>query len=226
MGGQNFTELPLGCRAASPASPGRFRGSSGATQPYSGIGELTPRQNCLSCFIAGLLREVAHAKPDPDFFQESGRGLTARKDPDEIVRKLLQLTLDFENDGVWLELHGNGVEYHVELSFAQAFLDALRISFFDAAKSLLAIGKRDLIPNLVRKSHGGFDGAVASSHHQDSLVDVMVRFDQAVHDLWQLLAFHTQLPRTTALTEGENYSVSAVLVLGGCDAKKCRPAPS
>src|SRR6267378_519541 len=42
---------------------------------------------------------------------------------------------------------------------------------------VLAVGERDLIADLVPEPHGRLDGAVASAHHKDFLVDVMVRLN-------------------------------------------------
>ena len=60
---------------------------------------------------------------------------------------------------------------------------ALCVSFFDPAKTVLAIRERDLVADLRRKSHGRLDGTVAAAHNEDFFVYVVVRLEQPVHDL-------------------------------------------
>src|ERR1700674_1438584 len=67
--------------------------------------------------------------------------------------------------------------------------------------------------------HGRLDGAIASSNNENLLVYVMVRLDQAVHDLRQFLALDAELSRDSALAEREDDRVGPVLPFGGRDGE-------
>src|SRR5712692_1488405 len=176
-------------------------------------------QSGLPGLVAGLQRHVEHSEPDANLFEEGCWRFAAGKDPDEVVGELLRLAFDIENYRILFELHGSGVEDHFDLALANAFLDALRVAFLDAGEGFLAIGERDLVADLVRKAHGRLDGAVAPSHDEDSFIDVMIRFDQMVHDLRQFLSFNSEFPRTAALAKRKDYRMRAVLVFGGHDSE-------
>ena len=69
------------------------------------------------------------------------------------------------------------------------------------------------LPDLTGQSHGGFDGAIAATDHENFLVHVVVRFDQAVHDLGEFLAFDAQLARIAGAAERQNHRAGAVLIV-------------
>src|SRR6267143_82904 len=129
------------------------------------------------CFFATSRCKVLHAKPNTDFLEESRGRLATGKDPYEVVGDFLVLAVYLEDHGILFELHGSGVEDHFDLALADGFLNALRVALLDAGEGFLAVGERDLIADLVPEPHGRLDGAVASAHHKDFLVDVMVRLN-------------------------------------------------
>ena len=69
------------------------------------------------------------------------------------------------------------------------------------------------------KPHRRLDGAIASPHDENLLVHVVVRLDQAVHDLWQFLSLDAELSRDSALAEREDHRVRPVLPFGGGDGE-------
>src|ERR1700731_46544 len=128
-------------------------------------------------FLAASGCKVLRAKPNTDLLEESRGRLATGKNPYEVVGDFLGLALYLEDHGFLFELHRSGVEDHFDLALADGFLNALRVAFLDAGEGFLAVGERDLIADLVPEPHGGLDGAVASAHHKDFLVDVMVRLN-------------------------------------------------
>ena len=107
----------------------------------------------------------------------------------------------------------------MHLSRAGEIFDAFRIAFFDAAEALAAVGERDLVAGLTGESHGRFDRAVAASDDQNSFIDVVIGFNEAVHHLGQILALHAEFARFSSAAERQNHGPRAILV-GGCDDRE------
>src|SRR5437588_484607 len=176
-------------------------------------------ESALFCLFATSRCEVLVAKPDADLFQECRGRLAAGKDPNEVVGDLLLFAIDFQNHGIFFEFRGNGVENDLDFALADGFLDAPGIALLDAAEGFFTIGEGDLIANLVAQAHGGLDSAVATTDDQDFLVDIVIRFKQAIHYLGQFLALDAEFPRAAALAERQHHGVRSILAIGRRDGE-------
>jgi len=160
-----------------------------------------------------VLGEVPFAKADTNLLQECGRRLAASKNPHEVVGQSLLGTVHFEDNAVLAKFDRIGVEEYFQLAFFDAFLDTLRVAILDAAEGTLTVREGDGVADLMGKAHSGFDGGVTAPDDEDLLVDVMVGFDEAVHDFWEFLALDAELARTSHLAQSENDKACFVLAL-------------
>ena len=154
--------------------------------------------------------DVALADADTNFLEEGGGRFAASKGPDEIVGESLLEAVDVDDDGVLAELDGIGIEQHGELAFAREFFDALGVAILDAREGSLAVGNGDLVANLAGQAHGGFDGRITTADDEDFLVDVVIRFHEAIHDFGKFFTLDAQLAGAAGLSDREDDVASVV----------------
>ena len=74
------------------------------------------------------------------------------------------------------------IEDYLYCALSNTFLDALLIAMLQPRERRLAVGERYRVPNLATQSHRRLYSAITTTHDQNVLVDVVVRFNQPVHD--------------------------------------------
>jgi hypothetical protein len=112
------------------------------------------------------------------------------------------LAVDVEDDRLRRKLFRIGLEQNFDFPAAHAILDALGVPLLDAAELRAAVAQRNLVTGLVGQAHGSFDGAVPAADHENLLVDVVVGFNEPVHDFREFLAAHAEPTRSPGFSQG------------------------
>ena len=167
-----------------------------ALYPYEGLLGL----------IAGLDRHITISELDADLLQESTRRFASGEDPNVVVGNFADPAIDLQECFVLPKFGGQGIEQNLDSSRAYVFLDTLGISFLDPAETLSSVRESNTVAFLICQTHSRFDGAIAATHDEYALIDVVIRFDQPIHHFGQFLAFHTQFSGIAAAAQAQNYS--------------------
>src|SRR5579864_2345314 len=173
---------------------------------------------CLFFLFTSFRGHVEHAEMDTDLLKKIIGRNAARENPDVVVGDLLRLAFYLKDDTFRLDLHGRGLEQHLDLLLANALLDSLGIPLLDAVEGCLPVRESDLVALLVGQAHGHFYGTIAAAHHQDLFVCVVVGLDQAVHDLRQFLAFDSEFAGCSTPAQRQHDCMRTVLIL---DCRHC-----
>src|SRR6185369_68822 len=171
----------------------------GSVRSSDGLREGQLDQSGLLGFFASFDDEVAVAEANADLLQEIVGRSSAGEDPNEIVGDLQRVSGDVNDNRFRLEFNGVGLEQDFYFAGAHEFFDPLVVAILDSAELVLPITESDVIAGLVGQTHGGFDSTIAPADDKDFLIDVVISFDQAVHDLRQALAFDAKLARSSGL---------------------------
>src|ERR1039458_715353 len=155
--------------------------------------------------------KVRGTELDADALQEVVGGDTAGEDPDIVVRNFSHLSGDFQDDAILLEFHRHRIKDDLKLAGLQHVFQPFYVAFLDAGKRVFAVRKRDVITVLNGQPHGGFHRAIAAAHYEDLMVDVVVGFNQPVHDLRQVFALYAELSGRAASSHGEEHRAATVL---------------
>ena len=95
--------------------------------------------------------------------------------------------LDLELDQLRMDGGHPAAVEHVEATLVDAGLQPPGVARAQAEEGLAPVGQGDPVARLLRQTHGGLGGAVASAHHEDAPALVGVGVEQAVGDLGQVL---------------------------------------
>src|SRR3989442_6045855 len=155
--------------------------------------------------------------PTPIFLRKAFGG----SPPAKIQTKSLGSSCNFPLTSRTTEccLNSAGTELKITVTFPLRMQSSIRCAFRSLMrkKASLQYDKVTLLPTWYASPIAASTALSPPPHHEDFLVDVMIRLDQTVHDLRQFLSFDSEFPRTAAPTNRKNYGPRAVLVLGAHD---------
>src|ERR1700757_707929 len=154
--------------------------------------------------LAGFEGDVFGCEADTDFLQEGGWRSSAGENPHKVIRYLLLRSGHLQDHRFRLEFHRIGIEEYFYLPRFHAVLNAAFVALFDAAEALAPVGQRHLVSQLIGETHGSLNRAVASTDHQNLLVDVVIALNEAVHDLRQVFAFDAEFAGLAGSSQGQD----------------------
>src|ERR1035441_5767952 len=199
--------VPRGPRGSAPPSSKVDCPSRLLTLTWSSHGDGTDAAGFSNHFRS----EVRGTELDTDALQELVGSDATGEDPYIVVRHLPHLTGDVQEDAFLLEFHRHRIEDDLKLAVLQHVFKPFYVAFLDAGKGVFAVRKRDVITVLNGQPHGGFHRAIAAAHYEDLMVDVVVGFNQPVHDLRQVFALYAELSGRAPSSHGEEPRAATVL---------------